>query len=85
MIYPLVRELAATGARIRVPVASLPAGAYQLVAGLYDPSTQERLPLVAEAAQTTPDGLLLGAWEINLYRMYAPMVITSPTAAPPRK
>ena len=71
--------------RIKVPVASLPAGAYQLVAGLYDPLTQERLPLIAEAAQATPDGLLLGAWEINLYRMYAPMVMTSPKAAPPRK
>lgn len=71
--------------RLRVPVAPLPSGVYQLVAGLYDPVTQERLPLTAESAQTLPDGLLLGTWKVNLYRMYTPMVIISPAAKPPAK
>ncbi len=64
--------------RLTIPVAALPAGAYQLTAGLYDPVTQERLPLTAEPAQTHPDGLLLATWQFTLYHAFTPMIIISP-------
>ena len=68
--------------RLTIPVATLPSGTYQLTAGLYDPVTQERLPLSADAAQAHPDGLLLGTWQFTLYHAFTPMVIISPAAKP---
>ncbi|HEX9370596.1 MAG TPA: glycosyltransferase family 39 protein [Roseiflexaceae bacterium] len=49
--------------------AGAPAGAYRLVAGLYDPATGQRLPLAAEAAADPaldgPDALLLTQVELK--------------------
>jgi hypothetical protein len=43
----------------------LPAGNYQLIAGMYVPETQERLPVHATKGQSTDDFIILTQFEIG--------------------
>ena len=46
------------------PLIDLPAGSYQLIAGLYNPATGQRLPIVNEAGESVGDAIFIT--EVNL-------------------
>ena len=45
--------------RVTLDLTGVPRGGYQLAIGLYDPSTDERLPVVAPSGEQIPDGRLV--------------------------
>lgn len=54
-------------------------GRYDLVIGLYDPQTGERLPVSQAGASKKPNGeLLLGSWELAYHYHFLPGILASP-------
>lgn len=52
-----------------------PRGTYQLVAGLYDNQTMERLPITASTLPSGTEGVTLGSWENAYSWLFVPYVI----------
>lgn len=57
------------------PLLHVPRGSYQLVAGLYDHQTMERLPITTATLASGPDGVALGSWENAYSWLFVPYVI----------